>query len=199
MRAPLDRNSLDLAMRSLAIRLQENRSEMVEIVVCGGSALILTGLVPRTTKDVDVVALLKSGKLTSPDPLPDELARAATEVAEDLGLDSTWLNNGPSRGEGGLFQMGLPDGFASRLTSQSYGECLRVHCIDRVDQIHFKLYAAVDRGGYHIEDLRALTPTPTELEGAGRWCMTHDVSDGFRMVLTRLLRELGYENVADRL
>jgi hypothetical protein len=172
---------------------------MVEIVVCGGSALILTGLVPRTTTDVDIVALLKSGVLRSPHPLPPDLARAAVEVAEDLALDPTWLNNGPSRGEGGLFQMGLPDGFVSRLTLQSYGECLRVHFIDRVDQIHFKLYASVDRGGYHIEDLRALTPTTTELEAAGRWCMTHDVSAGFRLGLTRLLRDLGYEEAADRL
>ena len=199
MERALDREALDLAMKSLAIRLDENGAEPVAIVVCGGSALILTGMIPRTTKDVDIVALIRSGHLASPAPLPDELLQAAKEVADDLGLDDNWLNNGPSRGEGGLFQMGLPAGFAERLTSITYGERLTVHFIHRVDHIYFKLYASVDRGGYHIEDLRALDPTSEELEAAARWCMTHDVSAGFRMVLRRLMKELGYEDVADRL
>ena len=199
MQHELDRTALDLAMKALAIRLEENQSEPVEIVVCGGSALILTGMIPRTTKDVDVVALIRAGHLASPAPLPNDLLRAAKEVAEDLGLDDNWLNNGPSRGEGGLFQMGLPAGFSERLTSVIYGERLTVRFIDRLDHIHFKLYASADRGGYHIEDLRALDPTPEELDAAARWCMTHDVSDGFRMVLKRLLKDLGYEDVADRI
>jgi hypothetical protein len=198
MERSLDRAALDLAMRSVAIRLVENDAEPVEIVVCGGSALILTGMIPRTTKDVDVVALVKAGRLASPAPLPDELQRAVAEVAEDLTLDRNWLNNGPSRGEGGLFQMGLPGGFAARLTSVAYGDRLRVHFVNRLDQIYFKLYASADRGGYHIEDLRALNPTSDELEVGARWCMTHDVSEGFRMVLKQLLKELGYGDVADR-
>ena len=199
MNTPLNKSTLDLAMKSLAIRLEENGADRVEIVVCGGSALILTGMVPRTTKDVDVVALIRSGSLISPAPLPPALCQAAQEVAEDLAFDPNWLNNGPSSGEGGLFQMGLPDGFADRLTSEAHGERLVVHFIGRLDQIHFKLYASVDRGGYHIEDLRSLRPTSDELEAACRWCMTHDVSDGFLLVLTRMLKELGYEDVADRL
>jgi hypothetical protein len=116
-----------------------------------------------------------------------------------MGLPAHWLNNGPSRGEGGLFQMGLPEGLAARLHSQRYGTHLTVHFIARVDQIHFKLYAAADRGGYHIEDLRALDPTPDEIESAARWAMTHDVSAGFLMVLKDLLRNLGYADSADRL
>jgi hypothetical protein len=199
MERSLDREALDLAMKSLAIRLVENHAEPIEIVVCGGSALILTGMIPRTTKDVDVVALIRAGQLASPAPLPDRLRQAAKEVAEDLALGSNWLNNGPSSGEGGLFQMGLPVGFADRLVSSDYGEALKIHFIHRVDQIHFKLYASADRGGYHIEDLRALSPTPDELTTAAQWCMTHDVSEGFKMVLKQLLKEMGYENVADRI
>ena len=143
------------------------------------------------------MALIKAGHLASPAPLPDALLKAVAEVAEDLGLDGNWLNNGPSSGEGGLFQMGLPAGFGERLTSMAYGGRLTVHFIDRLDHIHFKLYASVDRGGYHIEDLRALDPTTEELEAAARWSMTHDVSEGFQMVLKRLLEELGYEDVAE--
>lgn len=195
----LSAESLALAMRSLAIRLLENNADPMDIVVCGGSALILTHLIPRTTKDVDIVALLKNGILCSPDPMPDSLLKAVKECAEDLGLPPNWLNNGPSKGEGGLFQMGLPVGFTDRLHATRYGPRLVVHCIDRVDQIHFKLYAAVDTGGYHITDLLALKPTPQEMGTAARWAMSHDVSEGFAAVLKTLLRKLGYENVADRL
>jgi len=88
---------------NVAIRLKENGADSIEIVVCSGSALILTGMVPRTTKDVDIVALATSGVLPSPDPLPEDLRKAAAEAAEDMGLPANWLNNGPSRGEGGLF------------------------------------------------------------------------------------------------
>jgi hypothetical protein len=199
LRQSLGSSHLQRALESLAIRLEDNRADPLEIVVCGGAALILTGSVTRTTKDVDVVALASGGLLYSPDPLPDELRKAAAEAAEDLGLPHDWLNNGPSRGEGGLFQMGLPEGLAERLYSRQYGLHLTVHFIDRLDQIHFKLYAAVDRGGYHIEDLLALAPTAEEVETAARWAMSHDVSEGFAMILKDLLRKLGYEDAADRL
>ena len=69
----LDSHSLDLVLNSLAIRLAENQAAPVEFVICGGSALILTGMIPRTTKDVDVVAMIRGGVLYSPDPLPEEL------------------------------------------------------------------------------------------------------------------------------
>jgi len=195
----LDKASLDLALRSLAIRLEENRTEPIELVVCGGSALILTDLIARTTRDVDIVALIRRGVLCDPEPLPAFLIQATREVSEDLRLPANWLNNGPSRGEGGLFQMGLPDGFALRLHRRSYGPRLTVHFIDRLDQIHFKLYASADRGGYHITDLIALAPTSGELETAARWTMTHDVSPGYAMGLKKILRSIGHENVADRL
>ncbi len=73
----LDSETLDKAFESIAIRLKENGADPIEIVVCGGSALILTGMVPRTTKDVDIVALATSGVLRSPDPLPEDLRKAA--------------------------------------------------------------------------------------------------------------------------
>ena len=197
----LDMNSemLEKALQLLAIRLESNKADPVELVLCGGSALILTRLVARVTSDVDVVALMRNGNLSSPDPLPDDLVQAAGEVAEDLNLQAGWLNNGPSRSEGGLFQMGLPDGFAGRLTAREYGAFLRIHVISRIDQIHFKLYAAADRGGYHIQDLLALHPTSEEIEAAARWAMTHDVSEGFAGVLKQMLVELGYAHVAERL
>lgn len=173
-------------------------SQAVGLVICGGAALIATGLRQRTTRDADVVALMsEAGDLVDPAPLPAALLEAAGQVGRDLGLGPGWLNNGPSSGEGGLFQMGLPPGFASRLSKNVFGPRLTVHFIGRLDQIHFKLYAAVDqRDPTHIEDLRALNPTDAELEAAARWAMTHDVSEGFRQVLQQLLKEMGHESVA---
>ncbi len=193
--ANLNQDDLDMAFRLLNYRLSENESAPIEIVVCGGTSLILTGLVTRTTTDVDIVALAVENGLVSPDPLPEHLIVASREVAEDLGLHTSWLNNGPSRGEGGLFQMGLPDGLLSRTWTKNYGSHLTVHFIGRLDQIFFKLYASVDRGGYHIEDLTALSPTNCEIRAAVKWVTTHDVSYGFRLLLHRLLRDMGYEEI----
>ncbi len=101
-----------------------------------------------------------------------------------------------SRGEGGLFRLGLPDGFLTRLTRRDYGPRLAVSYIGRLDQIHFKVYAAADRAGYHVDDLRALGPTDEEMEKAARWAMTHDVSEGFRLIVKSMLRQLGYDAAA---
>jgi len=76
--------------------------------------------------------------------------------------------------------------------SRSYGPSLVVHFADRVDQIHLKLYAMVNRGlGRHQEDLQALEPTSDELITAARWAQTHNPSQGFRDELIRVLRYLG--------
>ena len=198
---PISHDNIDQALSLLAGRLDLAQTDPVRLVICGGSALIAMGLRRRTTRDMDVVALLSAAREpTSPDPLPDSLLRAADQVARDLGLFEGWLNNGPSRGEGGLFQMGLPEGFVGRLTEKEYGPRLAIYFIGRLDQIHFKLYAAADqRDGTHLNDLKALHPTAAELEAAARWAMTHDVSEGFKMVLKELLTQLGHESVAERI
>ena len=197
MSETLSEQQLDQVFRLLGGRLTRNEAPSVGIVVCGGAALIVTGLSSRTTTDVNIVALMDdSSKLVAPVPLPDWLLQAADEVSETMGLPGDWLNNGPSRDEGGLFQMGLPDGFQGRLNAREYGNRLTVYFVDRIDQVHFKLYAAVDRGGYHISDLESLHPTDDELSQAARWTLTHDVSPGFRALLKRLLETLGYGKVA---
>jgi hypothetical protein len=170
------------------------------LVVCGGSALAATGLVTRTTKDVDIVAMMDDeGVLLDPAPLPQALVRSAREVALDLGLQEDWLNNGPSSDDGGLFRLGLPKGFVERLSWVTIGERLRVGFISRYDQIHFKLYAAVDQSGsYHAEDLRELNPTDAELLDAAGWTRSHDPSEGYRQGLQWFLQEFGYGHLVDR-
>lgn len=198
MNKELNNESLERAFTLLSGRLDQTGSHAVKLVICGGSALIATGLRQRTTHDADVLALMReAGELISPAPLPADLVRAAAEVARDLGLGENWLNNGPSKDDGGLFQLGLPAGLADRLTERVYGPRLTVYFIGRLDQIHFKLYAAADlEDPTHLEDLMALKPTAAELEAAAQWAMTHDVSEGFRWNLRELLKALGYEPVA---
>jgi hypothetical protein len=121
------------------------------------------------------------------------LKRARDTVARDLGLPENWLNPGPTS----LLDLGLPDGFADRLQRRDYGPALTVWFASRLDQIHFKLYAVVDRGpaDKHAADLRALAPTRGELLRAARWTMTHDPSEAFREMLHEALKSLGVDDV----
>lgn len=95
--------------------------------------------------------------------------------------------------------MGLPKGLQKRLVRKEYGEKLTISFISRLDQVYFKLWASVDRGGYHIEDLMALTPTANELFDAACWTMEKDVSEGYLMVLKDFLKAIGFEDVALKL
>ena len=191
----IDTHKLKEVFELLDARLQKAGMEKIELVICGGSALIATKLISRTTKDVDIVALLKDGQLTEPEPLPEVLVNEAKIVAENFHLPEDWLNCGPVD----LFRMGLPDEFLKRLIPEEIGPCLTTHFISRIDQIHFKLYASVDRGGYHIEDLLALKPSKEELVQAAKWTMTHDVSEGFAIMLKELLTQLGFAYAAKQI
>jgi hypothetical protein len=164
------------------------RGKRYTIAVVGGSALIALGLVSRVTRDVDVVAVLRDEELVSSQPLPTGLLDAADIVAHDFGLPSSWLNAGPAS----LFDLGLPDGFEQRAERRSYGQALQVLFASRLDQIHFKLYAAVDQGaGRHLADLQALTPSGDELIQAAQWSETHDTSEGYGAMLANALEHFG--------
>ena len=111
-----DIEDLERALELLGARLDLAQAPVIGLVVCGGSALIALGLVKRTTRDVDVLALMNpSGDLISPAPLPSYLLDAAREVARDLGLAADWLNNGPSRDAAGY-------------SSWAYRRALQVGC-----------------------------------------------------------------------
>ena len=195
MGKPIDQTKLQAALTQLNKQLQNAQTPRTELVVCGGSALIAMGLVPRTTRDLDIIAMVQESQMVSADPLPGYLMQAASKVAKTLSLPENWLNNGPAS----QFQLGLPDGFQNRLTTCEIGEKLVVHYIGRLDQIFFKVFAAADRGGYHVNDLRLLNPSEEELVAAGKWCMTIDVSPAFREILKNMFEQLGWKNVSDRI
>lgn len=169
----------------------------VQIVVIGGSALVAIGTVSRATRDVDVVALGRDGELTSSEPLPEGLLAAAEVVARDFRLAPDWLNAAPTS----LLETGggLPAGFADRMITREFGPALTVSFASRIDQIHFKLYAAADREEPRdFDDLRALEPTADELKAAAAWTRTHNAPGPFDEALTRALRTLGVEDEGRR-
>jgi hypothetical protein len=163
-----------------------------DLVVVGGSALLALGLVDRATKDIDVLALRSEAGFVSAQPLPEPLIVARDRVARDFLLPREWLNSGPV----GLLDFGLPDGFEDRLVLRTFGPNLTVRFAARVDQIHFKLYAAVDESGpgKHRSDLIALSPTADELIAAARWSRQHDPSEGYREMLANALSYFGVQD-----
>ena len=171
----------------------------IGLVVCGGTALAALGLVNRTTKDVDVLAEAKETEqgltMHRVEQFPPWLNAAAKTVARDFGLPEHWLNLGPAS----QVESGLPDGFERRLVKRSYGRHLTVYFTGRTDQIYFKLYAAIDRGDYHVQDLFALKPTNEEIEKAAQWVLTQDVSEAFRLILEDFLERQGYGVIAERI
>ena len=168
------------ALEVLGQLLSERGCEF-DLVVVGGGALLLRGLIARPTLDLDVVARVDAGTWISALPFPGELAAAVSEVGAALDLAPDWLNPGPTS----LLDLGLPTGFAERASKRVFGG-LTLRVAGREDQIAFKVYAAADEWphrGKHLQDLRALEPTNVELLSAARWCRTHDPSPGFRDVL----------------
>jgi hypothetical protein len=196
-----DQKDIETILSALGEQLESLSAEPVELLVCGGSALIFLGLVRRATKDVDILAYVKrtrsgGSSFIKATPLREEFIIAAKKVARDFNLRENWINTGPTS----AVDLGLPHGLMDRVTTREFGQKLTIHFLGRYDQIHFKLYAAADQGaGVHYDDLLALNPTADELEQAASWSMTHDVSEAYRQTLKDLLRYMGHNDVAERL
>jgi hypothetical protein len=190
---------IDEIFSALERQVEVQRGDALSLVVCGGTALAALGLVMRTTKDVDILGVV----LNTPNGLviqrikefPEWLVEAANKVGRDFDLPENWLNLGPAS----QVESGLPEGFEERLVKKRYGKFLTIYFISRIDQIHFKLYAAVDRGEYHVQDLHTLKPTQEEIEGAAKWVITQDVSDVFKLLLKDFLEVQGYGAIAERI
>ena len=185
----IDGQLLDEALQTLG-EVLEARGLAYEIVAIGGSALMLRGMISRPTRDLDALAVVRDGVYASADPLPPPLTDAVVSTGRALGLSEDWLNPGPTE----LLRFGLPEGFEERVERRQYGS-LVVQVAGRLDQICFKLYAAVDQGpkSKHMTDLRSLQPTREELLTAAVWTRTQDPSEGYRGLLSATLILLGAE------
>jgi hypothetical protein len=191
----INRNNLETILGLLNDRLAIVFPEKKwNLVVCGGTALNALNLVSRTTKDIDVIGILSDNRITYAnfDALFLEQIALCASVFD---LPPNWLNTGPEL----YIKSGFPEGLIMRLTWKSYGESLNIGYIGRIDQVYFKLYASVDRGGYHVDDLLALEPSEQELVNAGKWACEQDPSEGFKTLLHSMLKQLGFENVARKI
>jgi hypothetical protein len=152
------------------------------IVIVGGAALTLLGVVARATRDVDILAFARArGRdawtlVPPPTPLPEALAAAIRTVGRDMGLADDWLNTGPAL----QWKQGLPPGLATRVQWRQYA-ALHVGLVGRKDLIWLKLYAAADDRpeGRHARDLVALAPSDDDLEEAAQWVKTQDAGAAF--------------------
>lgn len=189
-----DATSLEEALEMLG-QLLHDRGHHYEVVAIGGGGLLLIGLIDRPTKDLDLVAMRAGNALAPVGALPAPLREAVEDVARVLELAPNWLNGGPDS----LLRFGLPEGFLDRVEQRVFG-ALVISLASRLDQIHFKLYAAADDrpGGKHHVDLQRLQPTHVELRAAARWAQTHDPSDGFAVMLGGVLRAFGVDDERDR-
>ena len=174
-------------------QLLQGRGEAYDVVIIGGGALLLLGLIERPTKVLDAVARVEGDRWLRAEPFPDGLKRAIEDVAAALDLEDDWLNPGPA----GLMDLGLPGGFEARATIRTFGTLtIRLAAVE--DLVAFKLYAAADHWpdrSRHLADLSRLGPKQEALVAAARWCRTHDPSEGFRaMQLLPVLAELGVED-----
>lgn len=197
-----DASRLFKALELLGTLLERRSSSPVGLVVCGGSALIALGLVSRVTNDVDVVGLIAGGNLNSLSELPGPLLDAAEIAALELALPKDWLNPGPaSLMNDHMPDQGLPSGFRDRLMRRDFGPVLSVYFISRKDQIHFKLFAAADKGGpsVHFTDLTSLRPTDEELLEAVAWAKLHDPSPSFSDTVKAMLKAMERTHVVQRI
>ncbi len=175
----------------------------VELVSCGGAALNLMGWVARSTSDVDIICAArveaKRKVVLEPDKtLPLGFAALVGEVGRELGLAQDWLNFGPAP----LVEFELPLGLERRLARRSFGRCLALHLVSRLDQIHLKMFATLDpktRLETHLGDLLDLEPTPAEAQAAVDWLLARKTSPAFRRKLKQVLDRIGHGQLADKL
>lgn len=196
------KKDIEAALTALAEQLEAEGASIIELVVCGGAALNILGYVKRPTHDVDIVAFIKKNEsgvhsLVKADYLMPELKTAAQRVENDFNLKKDWLNVGPAS----VIDFGFPEGMMSRLQTHRYGNNLIIHFLSRYDQIHFKLYAALtsERRIIHVGDIIALNPTKDEINDAAVWIMTRDKALVYKHALQDLLKQIGYQDVADKL
>ena len=112
----MDSSQLESALSALGEILAARRLDY-RLAVVGGGSLMLLGELDRPTRDLDVVASIGQDGYVSAEPLPGELVQAVADVAAALGLESDWLNPGPTS----LLELELPTGFAERAEVRRFG------------------------------------------------------------------------------
>jgi hypothetical protein len=193
--------SIDEILIRLNQKMVYAETEPLHVVVCGGAALIAVGLVARATQDVDIIALLRANEakveILENKILPPEVKRLVAEIGMELGIRKDWLNFGARP----LIAFGFPPDMTKRLIRKSYGICLTVSFISRFNQVHFKMFAAMDPkdGTRHLADLLDLKPREKEVQASISWLLGRKYSPQFKAALCQVLERIGYERIANQI
>jgi len=180
--------SIRESLKKLGVLLDKRKLPEVTVLICGGAALNLSGLLTRTTADVDALGIAAGD--TALAPLPVWLCECADEIAREKGLEQEWFNDAASV----LQTVGLPDGILRRSSRMRFGRCLEVAIASRLDLIALKCFAALDpkSGERHLGDLVDLAPDADELAFAAKWLLDRPTSPQFRQALADLQSVLGH-------
>src|SRR5687767_4616502 len=118
--ARMDRTELDTAIQALCIRFQWHCH--VEILMVGGAAGMLTGLLPpdRVTVDCDIINY-------SPEAAWARVELTADEIGREMSLPEDWFNSNIA-----IRTDLIPDGWESRKQLVLAGEWLSVFAISRL-------------------------------------------------------------------
>lgn len=176
---------VDPPLRALG-ELLAREGDHFGLVIVGGAALNLLGLIHRPTEDVDVLAFGTREPDTGmqivppPSPLPDVLTKAIQQIADDFQLADDWLNANVA----GHWRTGLRPGWTTRVRWVELPG-ISLGLVHRSDLIFLKLYAAADHAqldltryvpSKHDLDLIALAPSEEEFEAARIWVCAQDGS-----------------------
>jgi hypothetical protein len=189
MEASFERNQLESLLQRLGEVLEAGGTS-ASIVIVGGAALNLLGVISRATVDIDVIATgevagaLPPTVLAVPSELPANLKLAVERLTRDLALPAGWINTTvTSHG-----RQELPPGFVERVAWKQYRR-LWVGIAGRQDLIALKLHAAADTDvrSRHTTDLLALHPTVEELEAAAEWVRRQDAGAEFPSLVAKVI------------
>ena len=166
------------------------------LVIAGGTALNLLGVIERATRDVDVLARVEKAPVgrtfRRPIPLPENLTLAIRRVGRDFGLSSDWMNTQVAE----QWASDPPEELFEDVEWRTFG-ALEIGWLGRPALIALKLHAAADRDrdSVHYQDLIALAPGSSELENARAFVVQQDTAAEFPSIVDEVIdhvqRDLG--------
>ena len=150
----MNASAVEQALSTLGKRFSYHTE--VELLLVGGAAGMLTGLLPpaRTTIDCDVMVYV-------PEDAMGAVELAAAQVAGELGLGETWLNSNVQ-----LRRDALPDDWETRRILIGTWGRLRVFAVCRIDLIAMKVLAGRPQD---LEDIHSMKPRRDDVEFVRRY------------------------------
>jgi hypothetical protein len=158
--------------------------EHFELVVAGGSAMMLDGFKDQTT-DID---------LLRPEVLPSSIKNGIAHIGRVRRLGPEWLNtslvNMLLKAKG---TKKLPEYFYEISRTIEVADNLQIGLVGRQALISLKMYAATPIYRKHTVDIKNLGPSKDEISEAVRFVMNMDNSNLRKDDLRVVLKDVGFD------